>query len=172
MKKWFAAAAIVAIGSALCACATVHHSNAQSALAQGRLDEAAAEIQSAIADEPSNLELKHLAADIFTRRGVKFYDDQEMLAAADDFQRAVNYDPTYDAAYDYLGLIAFSQHDWENAIGYGQKAAGLSGHPDPLYVKQAEEELRKVRSGGIKPYVGSRRRKKRSPSPSPEPPSD
>lgn len=165
MKKWISAAAIAAISSALCACATVHQSNAQSALAQGRLDAAGAEIQAAIADDPSNLQLKHLAAEIFTRRGVKFYDDQAMLAAADDFQRAVNYDPTYAAAYDYLGLIAFSQHDWENAINYGQKAAGLSGEADPLYVKQAQQELRKVRSGGIKPYIGSRPRRNRRPAP-------
>jgi tetratricopeptide (TPR) repeat protein len=139
--------------AALASCAPMRQGAAQSALAEGRLDDAAADIQSALASDPDNLELKHLAAQIFTQRGVKYYQNNEMLAAADDFHRAADYDPFYASAWDYLGLIAFSQHDWQNAISYGQKAAGLSGKPDPSYVQQAQQELLKVRAGGIKPYV-------------------
>jgi tetratricopeptide (TPR) repeat protein len=147
-----------AAGAMLNGCAAVHQQTAQNAFATGNDEAAAIEIQSALADDPGNLELKHLAAQIFTQRGVKFYKQDAMIAAQADFQRAVDYEPTYAPAWDYLGLIAFAQHDWQTAIADGGKAAGYSGQADPLYVKQAEDELRKVQSGGIKPYIGSGRR--------------
>jgi tetratricopeptide (TPR) repeat protein len=134
--------------AALCACAPLHQDLAQQAMAQGRLDQAGQEIQKALADDPSNLQLKHLAAEIFTRRGTTYYKNNEMLAAEDDFRRAVDYKPTYAAAYDYLGLIAFSKHDWQSAISYGEKYAGLTGESVPLYVQQAREQERVVRAGG------------------------
>jgi tetratricopeptide (TPR) repeat protein len=133
------------------ACATYHQGSAESALGEGRLDDAAAEVQTALASEPDNLQLKQLAAKIFTQRGVKYYKNGEMIAASDDFHRAIDYDPFYASAYDYLGLIAFSQHDWEHAISYGQRSAGLSGQPVPGYVEQAQQQLLKVRSGGLPP---------------------
>jgi len=145
----------------LWSCAPYHQENAQNAVAQGRLDDAASEIQAAVAADPSNLLLKHMAAEILTKRGVKSYQDGQMLAARADFQSALNYDGNYAPAWDYLGLIAFSENDWSNAISYGQKAAGLSVQPDPTYVQQAEDQLRKVRSGGIRPYIGSGRRHRR-----------
>jgi tetratricopeptide (TPR) repeat protein len=143
--------------AALYACAPVHQSNAQQGLALGHLDEAAEEIQKAQADDPSNLEIKHLAAEIFTQRGTSYYKNNEMLAAEDDFRRAVDYEPTYAAAYDYLGLIAFSKHDWRGAIGYGDRYAGLSGQGTPLYVQQAKEQQRIVNAGG-KALLGGERR--------------
>lgn len=149
-RGWMASLGALALG-ALFSCATVHQDNAQSALAQGRLDDAGAEIQRALGSDPDNLELKHLAARIFTQRGVRYYQNKEMIAAGDDFRRAVDYDPFYAEAFDYLGLIAFSQHNWQEAISYGGKAAGLSARPDPSYVQQAQQELRKVRSGGLEP---------------------
>ncbi|MFZ0886896.1 MAG: hypothetical protein WA005_00450 [Candidatus Binataceae bacterium] len=139
--------------AALSSCAMARQDAAQQELAQGQLDQAAADIQSALSHDPDNLQIKHLAAQIFTQRGVKYYQSNEMIAAGADFHRAVDYDPFYGSAYDYLGLIAFSQHNWEDAISYGHKAAGLSGKPDPVYVQQAEQQLRKVKAGGIKPYV-------------------
>lgn len=139
--------------AALSACAMARQEAAQQELAQGRLDQAAADVQSALSHDPDNLQLKHLAAQIFTQRGVKYYQNNEMIGAGGDFHRAVDYDPFYASAYDYLGLIAFSQHNWEDAISYGRKAAGLSGQADPVYVQQAEQQLRKVQAGGIKPYV-------------------
>jgi tetratricopeptide (TPR) repeat protein len=133
--------------------AQVNQSAAQDALAAGRLDEAANDIQTALAHDPDNLQLKQLAADIFTRRGVQYYQTGTMLAAADDFHRAVNYVPTYAMAWDYLGLIASQQHDWQHAIDYGDKAASLDGKPDPEYVVDARKQLLKVQSGGIRPYL-------------------
>ncbi len=129
-------------------CAPLHQQRAQDALALGNLDQAAEQVQAALTDDPSNLQLRHLAAEIFTRRGAKSYQDNEMLAAHDDFRRAVDYEPTYAPPYDYLGLIAFSQHDWRNAIGCGDRYAGLSGEATPLYVRQAMEQERVVRAGG------------------------
>jgi len=146
--EWIRRAVLSAMITTLCACAPLHQQNAQQALATGRLDEAADEIQKAVADDPSNLQIKHLAAEIFTQRGVSHYKNNEMIAAEDDFRRAVDYEPTYAAAYDYLGLIAFSKHDWENAISYGDKFAGLSGQSTPVYVQQAREQERIVRAGG------------------------
>jgi tetratricopeptide (TPR) repeat protein len=140
----------------LAGCAPINQGSAESALAQGRLDEAAADIQAAMAHDPDNLQLKQLAAQIFTRRGVQYYQKGAMIAASDDFHRAVDYYPTYAAAYDYLGMIAFQQHNWQNAISYGGKAAGLEGKPDPGYVQQARKELLKVQSGGFRPYVPPR----------------
>jgi tetratricopeptide (TPR) repeat protein len=150
-------AVATAMIAALCACAPLHQENAQQALAQGRLDEAGEEIQKALAADPSNLQLKHLAAEIFTRRGTTYYKNNAMLAAEDDFRRAVDYEPTYAAAYDYLGLIAFSKHDWQSAISYGEKYAALTGESVPLYVRQAREQERIVRAGG-RSLVGSERR--------------
>jgi tetratricopeptide (TPR) repeat protein len=133
--------------------AQINQSAAQNALAAGRLDEAANDVQTALAHDPDNLQLKQLAADIFTRRGVQYYQNGTMLAAADDFQRAVAYQPNYAMAWDYLGLIASQQNDWQHAIQYGSKAAGLEGKPDPAYVELARQQLLKVQSGGIRPYL-------------------
>ena len=128
-------------------CAAMHQGSAQTDYAQGRLDDAASEIQSALASDPDNLQLKHLAAKIFTARGVRSYQGGQMVAASDDFHRAIDYYPTDAQPYDYLGLIAFSQHDWRDALRYGSQAAGLAGKPDPGYVHQAREELRREQSG-------------------------
>jgi tetratricopeptide (TPR) repeat protein len=152
MRKFafFAAAAALSIG--LAACAPLNQDKAQSAFDAGRYDEAAYDIQAALASDPDNLQLKELAAKIFTQRGFGYYKNGEMLAANDDFRRAVNYYPTYAPAWDYLGMIAFQQHNWQNAIEFGSKAAGLEGKPDPGYVQSARQNLRKVQSGGIRPY--------------------
>ena len=141
--------AFVIVGCA----AQVNQNAAQNALAAGRLDEAANDIQTALAHDPDNLQLKELAADIFTRRGVQYYQSGTMIAAADDFQRAVAYQPNYAMAWDYLGLIASQQNDWQHAIEYGNKAAGLEGKPDPSYVDSARKQLLKIQSGGIRPYL-------------------
>ena len=63
-------------------------------------------------------------------------------------------------AWDYLGLIASQQHDWQKAIDYGNKAATLEGKPDPAYVDLARKELLKVQSGGIRPYLPPGKRPK------------
>jgi|YelNatPaOPRAMG01_1025707.scaffolds.fasta_scaffold04143_10 tetratricopeptide (TPR) repeat protein len=151
-------AVVVMVAGLLGGCAAVDQGSAQTALASGRLDEAAADIQAALAHDPDNLQLKHLAAEIFTRRGVKYYQQGAMIAASDDFHRAVDYYPTYAMAYDYLGMIAFQHHNWQDAIRYGSKAAGLQGKPDPGYVQMAREELRKLQSGGFRPHGQARGR--------------
>jgi len=144
-------AVLIAFAFAGCS-AQVNQNAAQNALAAGRLDEAAADIQTALAHDPDNLQLKSLAADIFTRRGVQYYQQGAMIAAQADFQRAVGYQPTYAMAWDYLGLLASQQNDWQHAIDYGTKAAGLEGKPDPSYVAFARKQLLKIKSGGIRPY--------------------
>lgn len=153
---------VIALGAGcvawlLAACAPIDQGAAQTALAAGRLDEAAADIEAALAHDPDNLELKHLAAEIFTRRGVRHYQAGEMLQASDDLHRAADYYPTYSMAYDYLGMIAFQQYNWRDAINYGAKAAALEGKPDPGYVEQARKELLKVQSGGFRPYLPARK---------------
>ena len=152
-------AGMISLGLAGCF-AQVNQSAAQSALAAGRLDEAAGNVQTALAHDPDNLQLKKLAADIFTRRGVQYYQMGAMIAAADDFHRAVGYVPTYAMAWDYLGLIASQQHDWQHAIDYGNKGASLEGKPDPAYVVDARKQLLKVESGGIRPYLPPGKRPK------------
>lgn len=145
------------IACLLAGCAAVNQGSAETALAQGRLDQAAVNIQAALAHDPDNPQLKHLAAQIFTRRGAQYYQKGAMIAASDDFHRAIDYYPTYAAAYDYLGMIAFQQHNWHDAIKYGDNGAGLEGKPDPQYVEQARRELLKEQSGGFRPYVPARR---------------
>jgi len=143
----------VLMAFALAGCfAQVNQDAAQKALAAGRLDEAANDIQTALAHDPDNPQLKQLAADIFTRRGVQYYQMGAMIAASADFQRAVAYQPNYAMAWDYLGLLASQQNDWQHAIEYGTKAAGLEGKPDPSYVDFARKQLLKIQSGGIRPY--------------------
>lgn len=152
MKKLGIALAAGIIACAIAGCAAVNQDAAQKAFDAGRLDEAAADIQAALEHDPDNLQLKQLASQIFTRRGVQYFQNGAMIAAADDFHRAIDYYPTSSMAYDYLGMIAFQQHNWQDAINYGDKAAGLEGKPDPDYVKQARKELLKVQSGGFRPY--------------------
>ena len=161
MKKLGILLAASLMTLALAGCfAQVNQDAAQKALAAGRLDEAANDIQTALAHDPDNLQLKQLAADIFTRRGVQYYQMGAMIAAADDFQRAVAYQPNYAMAWDHLGLIASQQHDWQKAIDYGSKAASMEGKPDPAYVELARKELLKVQSGGIRPYLPPGKRPK------------
>ena len=144
----------ILIAFALSACAAqVNQNAAQNALAAGRLDDAAANIQAALAHDPDNLQLKALAADIFTRRGVQYYQTGAMIAAQADFQRAVAYQPNYAMAWDYLGLLASQQNDWQHAVEYGTKAAGLEGKPDPSYVAYARKQILKIQSGGVRPYL-------------------
>jgi tetratricopeptide (TPR) repeat protein len=157
-----ATGALLALAITLVAagCAPLNQNRAQSELAAGKLDEAANDITAALNSDPDNLQLKELAARIFTQRGVKYYQRGEMIAASDDFQRAVGYYPTYAMAYDYLGMIAFQQNNWEQAINYGSKAAGLENKPDPAYVQTARRELLKVQSGGFRPYLPPGKRPK------------
>ena len=158
MKIFLIVLAAVTLAVAGCF-AQANQDAAQKALDAGRLDEAAADIQTALEHDPDNPQLKKLATDIFTRRGVQYYQAGTMIAAADDFHRAVNYDPNASMAWDYLGLIASQQHDWQNAIEYGSKAASMEGKPDPAYVTQARKELLKVQSGGIRPYIPAGKRR-------------
>ena len=148
--------AILAVGGvmlfALAGCtAAVNQDSAQKALAAGRLDDAAANIQTALEHDPDNPQLKQLAAQIYTQRGVQYYRQGTMIAASDDFHRAVDYYPNYATAWDYLGMIASQQNDWQNAINYGDKAASLEGKPDPAYVEDARRRLAKVQNGGLPP---------------------
>ncbi len=147
----------VAAAIAIAACAPMDQGSAESALAEGRLDDAAYDIQAALSHDPDNLTLKNLAAQIFTRRGVQYYQRGEMIAASDDFHRAINYFPTYAPAYDYLGMIAFQQHNWEDAIKYGTAGAGYAGQPEPGYVQDARRNLRAVQSGRTAPAKRSTR---------------
>lgn len=153
MRSIGAAALILSFAISGAACAPINQDQAQNALAQGRLDDAVNDVQAALSHDPDNPQLKNLGAQIYTRRGVKYYQSGQMVAAGTDFQTAASYDPTYAEAYDYMGMIAFQQHNWQDAINFGSKAAGLEGKPDPDYVDMARKELLKVQSGGIRPYL-------------------
>jgi tetratricopeptide (TPR) repeat protein len=133
---------------ALQSCAPMDQGSAQSALAEGRLDDAAYDVQAALSHDTDNMTLKNLAAQIFTQRGAKELQDGQLIAASDDFHRAIDYFPTYAPAYDYLGMLSFQQHNWQDAIKYGTMGAGYSGEADPGYVQSARQNLRKVESGG------------------------
>lgn len=137
----------LAMAAAISACSAVHQGRAQQYFAQGRYDEAATEIQAALAKDPNNLQLDQLAAKIFTQQGYQHYKRNEMISASQDFHRAIDYYPTYAPAYDYLGLIAFSQGNWQDAVRYGSAAAGYSGQPEPTYVRQARAQMRQPRAG-------------------------
>ena len=145
IRPWLTA---IALTIALQGCAPINQDSAQRALAEGRLDDAAYDIQAALAHDPDNLTLKNLAAQIFTQRGVKSYQSGAMIAASDDFHRAIDYFPTYAPAYDYLGMVSFEQHNWQDAIKYGSMGAGYAGQPDPSYVRDARENLRRLETGG------------------------
>lgn len=148
-------AAVIVLAVALQACAPMDQGSAQSALAEGRLDDAAYDVQAALAKDPDNLTLKNLAAQIFTQRGAKHYQAGEMIAAGEDFHRAIDYYPTYAPAYDYLGMLSFQQRNWQDAIKYGSLGAGYAGQPDPSYVADARRNLGKIEGGGSRPRSGS-----------------
>jgi tetratricopeptide (TPR) repeat protein len=142
-------ATVFLLAVALQACAPMDQGSAQSALAEGRLDDAAYDVQAALARDPDNLTLKNLAAQIFTQRGVKHYQAGEMIAAGEDFHRAIDYYPTYAQAYDYLGMLSYQQRNWQDAIKYGSLGAGYAGEPEPSYVNDARKNLRKIQGGGM-----------------------
>jgi len=146
IRPWLTA---IALTIALQGCAPINQDSAQRALAEGRLDDAAYDIQAALSHDPDNLTLKNLAAQIFTQRGVKSYQSGAMIAAREDFHRAIDYFPTYAPAYDYLGLLSFQQRNWRDAIKYGSMGAGYAGQPDPSYVRDAREKLRRLETGEI-----------------------
>ena len=141
-------AAVMVLAAALQACAPMDQGSAQSALAEGRLDDAAYDVQAALAKDPDNLTLKNLAAQIFTERGAKAYQGGQMIAASEDFHRAIDYYPTYAQAYDYLGMLSFQQGNWQDAIKYGTMGAGYAGQAEPSYVSDARKNLRKIEGGG------------------------
>ncbi len=141
MRKVWCAALAATFALALCGCAPVEQDHAQQELATGQLDAAAADVTAALSHDPNNLKLQNLAAQIFTQRGTVYYQGGEMIAASDDFHRAISYDPTYARAYDYLGMLAFQQHNWQDAINYGDKAASLEGKADPGYVAAARKNM-------------------------------
>jgi tetratricopeptide (TPR) repeat protein len=148
----------LALGGLVCllaGCGSVLQDDGEVALKQGRLDDAARQVQAAIAQDPGNLQLHELAAEIFTRRGERYYSQREMIAAAKEFETATHYDPMYAPAYDYLGMIAFWNHNWQGAIDYGNRATELEGRLDPPYVQQAKQELEKVKNGGLAPLSRS-----------------
>ena len=145
----------IALTIALQGCAPINQDSAQRALAEGRLDDAAYDIQAALPHDPDNLTLKNLAAQIFTQRGVKSYQSGAMIAASEDFHRAIDYFPTYAPAYDYLGMLSFQQRNWRDAIKYGSMGAGYAGQPDPSYVRDARENLRRFESGGTQGGTGA-----------------
>lgn len=151
MKFQLALLIIAAFSLTVASCAPVAQDQAQSAFAQGRYDEAAYDIQAALSHDPDNQTLMHLAAKIYTQRGVKEYQAGQMIGAGEDFQRAINYYPTYAMAYDYMGMLSFQQHNWKDAIKYGSAGAGYAGKPEPDYVKSARQNLLKIKSGGFAP---------------------
>ena len=152
IRRWLTA---IALTIALQGCTPINQDSAQRALAEGRLDDAAYDIQAALGHDPDNLTLKNLAAQIFTQRGVKSYQSGAMIAASDDFHRAIDYFPTYAPAYYYLGMVSFEQHNWQDAIKYGSMGAGYAGQPDPSYVRDARENLRRLESGGTQGGTGA-----------------
>ncbi len=64
-----------------------------------------------------------------------------MSAAQADLERALAYDPNYSATWDYLGLVAFSAHNWKDAIADGERAATLAGRAPASYVETARVQL-------------------------------
>jgi tetratricopeptide (TPR) repeat protein len=152
IRPWLTA---IALTIALQGCAPINQDSAQRALAEGRLDDAAYDIQAALSHDPDNLTLKNLAAQIFTQRGVKSYQSGAMIAASEDFHRAIDYFPTYAPAYDYLGMLSYQQHNWQDAIKYGSMGAGYAGQPDPSYVRDARDKLHKLETGGIPGGTGA-----------------
>jgi tetratricopeptide (TPR) repeat protein len=151
MRSALYAATAATFALTIFACAPMYQDRAQNEVATGQYDAAVADITAAVDHDPNNLKLKNLAAQIFTQRGAQYYQGGQMLAASDDFHRAISYDPMYSRAYDYLGMLSFQQHNWQDAINYGDKAASLEGKPDPDYVKAAQQQLQNVR-WGFKPY--------------------
>ncbi len=148
MSKYLALAALICL---VPACSAILDDDGEVALKQGRLDDAARQVRAALADDPGNLQLRELAAEIFTRRGEDYFQRREMIAAAKEFHTAIEYDSMFGPAYDYLGMVAYWNHDWQNAVDYGNRASELESRPDPPYVQQAKQELEKIKNGGLPP---------------------
>jgi tetratricopeptide (TPR) repeat protein len=122
-------------------CVPMHQDLALTALQDGRLNDAVQEVQLALAQSPDDPQVKKLAASIYTNRAARFYYAGNMTAAQADLERARSYDPDYPATWEYLGLVAFSAHNWKDAIADGERAAALAGRPPAAYVATARTQL-------------------------------
>ncbi|HUY18192.1 MAG TPA: hypothetical protein VMV15_03100 [Candidatus Binataceae bacterium] len=134
-------ALLISLVALLAGCAPLHQDLARSALQEGRLNDAVREIELALAAHPGDPKLKLLAADIYTNRAARFYYQHDLTSARADLERARACDPDYSPAYDYLGLVAFSLHNWKDAIADGERAASLAGRPPAAYVETARGQL-------------------------------
>jgi len=135
-------------------CGPVHQDYARSALAEGRLNDATSEIQLVLARRPDDPQARNLAAQIDTASGAHFLRLRDLDAASRDFHRAIQYDPNYGAAYDYLGQMAFADDNWADAISYGTQGAELQNRQVPSYVDQARNRLAAVSGASANPSGG------------------
>jgi tetratricopeptide (TPR) repeat protein len=142
LGKWQVMLIGATLAMAIIGCAPMHANLARSALQEQRLNAAVNQMQLALAQHPADPGLKHLAAAIYTNRGARFYNQGDMTRAASDLHTALNYDPSYGAACDYLGLVAFSQRNWKDAIAYGERAASLEQRPPAPWVEAARIQMR------------------------------
>lgn len=148
-RGWLTGPIAICIATLLWSCATNHEELARRALEHNQLLKADSEITKAVADNPHSNSTRELAAQIFTREGAAYLDDHQMIEGGLLFQRAIDYDPSYAPAYEDLGAIAFSHHDWQMAIRYGEIASQYSHKPPPAYVQQAREALRRERQKAL-----------------------
>jgi tetratricopeptide (TPR) repeat protein len=132
---------IAALAALLAGCAPTHETLARSALQENRLNDAVDEVRLALLSHPDNPDLKRLAAAIYTNRAARFYYARQIPPARADLQQALAYDPNYSAAWDYSGLVAFSEHNWKDAIADGERAGSLSGRAPSAYVEAARTQL-------------------------------
>jgi len=140
-----------ALAALLVGCAPTHETLARSALQENRLNDAVDEVRLALLSHQDNPELKRLAAAIYTNRAARFYYAHQLAPAHADLQQALANDPNYSAAWDYSGLVAFSEHNWKDAIVDGERAGVLAGRAPAAYVETARTQLaeeRRTMKGG------------------------
>jgi len=87
---------------------------------------------------------EELPADMLLNQGIRFYNNQKLDQALDNFDRVVRQDPSMADAYYYRGLVYLNKSDNEKAIADFKKLLELA--PDGQYSSDAKQFLEYLES--------------------------
>jgi len=82
---------------------------------------------------------EELPADILLNQGIRFYNQQKLDQAMDNFQRVIRQDPNLSDAYYYRGLVYLNKEQNEDAAADFHKLLELA--PDSQYASDAKQFL-------------------------------
>ena len=114
-----------------------HYEKAAEEVKKSRFDEAAKELEAALAVDPHYSEA-------LTLRGVLKMDHSQMQEALSNFQEAISSDPNYALAYVATGSAYNALGEYDNAARALERAQELDPHSWQAHFEMAKAELGRV----------------------------